>query len=73
MKVAEIKKTIQLKDIQDFMLDLECDQEIDESFYNSFLFYKKTKRKRIINEPLPSLKKIQKKLLILAYEFVELR
>lgn len=73
MKVAEIKKTIQIKDIQDFMLDLECDQEIDESFYNSFLFYKKTKRKRLINEPLPSLKKIQKKLLILAYEFVELR
>lgn len=73
MTVSEFKNAVLEEKIVDFLVNLNFDQEIDGSFYNSFYFYKKNKRKRIIHEPIQTLKKIQKRLLNLAYEFVELR
>jgi RNA-directed DNA polymerase len=71
MKISELKIKNPTEKTIDFLLNLEMDQNVDESFYNKLIILKRNKRKRIIHEPIESLKKVQRSLLNLIYDSVE--
>jgi hypothetical protein len=63
MKSSDLKSNLPKERAVDLLLNLELDEPINESFYNTLILRKKNKRKRILHEPIEPLKVAQRSLL----------
>lgn len=71
MKISELKLNPAKEELTNFLLNLESDIPLNDGFYNELVLFKKNKRKRIIHEPIESLKKVQRELLAILYQAIE--
>ncbi len=72
MKSSELKSNPPKERAVDLLLNLEIDEPINESFYNTLILRKKNKRKRILHEPIEPLKVVQRSLLRILYNSIEI-
>ncbi len=73
MKSSELRSHNPKERTIDFLLNLEIDEPVNESFYNKLIIRKKNKRKRILHEPIEPLKIAQRSLLRFLYHAVEIK
>lgn len=73
MKSSELKHTMPSERAIDLLINFEIDEPIDESFYNTLVLRKKNNRKRILHEPIESLKITQRSMLRFLYHVIEVK